>query len=158
MPVVKVDRRNLGNALKAHMRARQRDLEAAALETCHRGVAEAVRLTDEEDLVDLGAYKAGFRVARGATGPELRNDTPYAAVIEWGRRPNRPGPPVSPIREWVRRKLGLEGAELERVAWKIREAIHRKGTRPRFIMTRVQKSMRGWFREAVGRRLRTPVR
>lgn len=155
MPAVKVDARNLGNALRAHARGMTAQVQAAALDTCNRGVAHAVQLTDAEGLVDLGGYKRGFRVAMNTTGPELRNDTPYAAVIEHGRRPMRPGPPVAPIRQWAARKLGLSGAELDRVAWAIRNAIHKRGTRPRKIMFRTQILMRGWFRAYVEQRLRS---
>lgn len=154
MPAVYVDRRNLGAALRAKLRERQRDVEAAALETCHRGVAEAVRLTNADGLVDLGAYKAGFKVSKRTTGPQLLNDTPYAAVIEHGRRPMRPGPPIGPIRAWARRKLSLSGPDLERAAWAIQRAIHRRGTPPHKIMFRTQLLMRAFFRLAVEKRLR----
>lgn len=154
MPSVKVDARNLGNALREHARGMDAAVRAAAVDTCHRGVAAAVQMADGDGLVDQGAYKRGFRVANNIKGPELRNDTPYAAVLEHGRRPNRPGPPVAPIREWVARKLGLSGAELERVAWAIRTAIHKRGTRPHKIMFRTQLLMRVWFRAAVEARLR----
>lgn len=154
MPSVKVDARNLGNVLRAHVRGVSALVHAAALDTCHRGVAEAVRLTNDAGLVDLETYKRGFQVDPASTGPELRNDTPYAPVLEHGRRPGRPGPPVAPIREWAARKLGLSGAELDRVAWAVRNAIHRRGTKPHKIMFRTQLSMRGWFRAAVEQRLR----
>lgn len=76
-------------------------------------------------------------VKRGKS-PQLRNDTPYAGVIEHGRRPNRPGPPLAPIVDWVRRKmLGMKRpgkrpsattvhweAEIESIAWAIKQATH----------------------------------
>lgn len=170
MPVVHVDARNLGRVLQKHFRDRQAMLAAATYEVAHRGAAEAVRITNAEGLVYLGTYKRGFRVIdpggrvtlggrrdmrfnvrKGAT---LRNDTPYAGVIELGRRPNRPGPPVAPIREWVRRKLGLTGRELESATFAIRLAIHRHGSRPRFVMRRVYEKMKVWFRAEAERRLR----
>lgn len=153
MPTVTVGINNLPNALRAHFRQRQADLRAVALETCHRGLAHAVRLTDAEGLVDEGGYKAGFRVVPGLKGPELRNECPYAAVIEYGRRRMRPGPPVAPIREWVRRKLGLTGRELESATFLIRRAIHVRGTPPKYIMWRTHQAMKPWFREAAQRRL-----
>lgn len=155
MPSVKVDARNLNAALRAHLRGSVAAVQAAALDACHRGVAHAVQLTDAEGLVDLGSYKRGFQVAQGTAGPELRNNTPYAAVIEHGRRPGRPGPPLAPILLWVNRKLGVRGPDGDRLAWAIRNAIHRRGTRPRKIMFRTQLLMRGWFRAAVEQRLRS---
>lgn len=154
MPSVKVDSRNLGNALRDHLRGMQAAVDAAALDACHRGLAHAVQLTDAEGLVDLGTYKRGFRVASGASGPELRNDTSYASVIEHGRRPGRPGPPLAPILLWVNRKLGVRGPAGDRLAWAIRNAIHRRGSRPRKILFRTQLLMRGWFRAAAEARLR----
>lgn len=147
MPQVKVDRRNLGNVLKAHFKARQDELKAAALTTCHRGVAEGVRLTDAAGLVDQGAYKRGWHVT---ADPAVTNDSPIAGVIEHGRRPMRPGPPLQPILEWARRKGIPEGA-----AWAIREAIHRRGLRPHFLMRKVYERMKAWFREEVEKRLRS---
>lgn len=151
MPEVVLTINNLPNALRRHFAKRVQDLQAAALDVAHRGVAEGVRLTNEEALVHTGAFKRGWTVA---DGPTVRNDTPYAAVLEHGRRPNRPGPPIAPIREWVRLKLGKTGPEGERIAWAIRNSIHRKGSRPRKLMFRVFQKMKPWFRAEVERRLR----
>lgn len=151
MPEVVLTINNLPNALRQHFKRRIRDLEAAALEVAHRGVAEGVRLTNDDGLVHTGAFKRGWVVG---SGPSVRNDVPYAAVIEHGRRPRRPGPPIAPIREWVRLKLGKTGDELERTAWAIRNSIHKKGTRPRKLMFRVYTKMRPWFKAEVERRLR----
>jgi hypothetical protein len=155
MPRVIVTSRSLPAALRKHFRQRQNELKAAAMDTAHRGVAEAVRLTNAAGLVDSGAYKRGFRVRRSRAGPEVRNDNPYAAVIEHGRRPMRPGPPYAPILAWVQSKLGMRGKAAERAAWAIRAAIHRRGTPPKHIMRRTYNRMRQWFRADVERRLRT---
>jgi hypothetical protein len=153
VPVVRVGLNNLGNALREHFRRRQRDLVGTALEVCTWGVAEGVRIADAEDIVDQGLYKAGFRAAPVPNGAVLVNDAAHAQVIEIGRRPRRPGPPIGPIREWVRRKLGLTGAELERRAFAIRRAIHRHGTPPKYVMFRVHQRMRPRFRAEAERRL-----
>ncbi len=80
-------------------------VRAAALDTVLWGEAQAVKQTNALDLVDLGAYKLGWAHRAIARGAELGNPVPYAPVIEYGRRPNRPGPPLQPIIEWVHRKL-----------------------------------------------------
>lgn len=155
MPSVKVDAKNLGNVLKKHFADKQELLKKASLAVAYQGQAYAVTLTNQEGLVYLGVYKRGWMVRpRPGKGAELRNDTPYGPVIEYGRRPNRPGPPIDPIREWVRIKLGLSGDELERAAWAIRNAIHRRGTRPKFVMRRTYERMKLWFRAEAERRLR----
>lgn len=46
------------------------------------------------------------------------------AAWEWGRRPGATQPPVSAIRQWMRRRLGTDDA---RVAFLIARAIGRRG-------------------------------
>lgn len=79
-------------------------LRLAAYDTCQRGVARAVKATDEGDVRDQGMYRLSWKAERTREGAELRNDSPHAGVIELGRRPNRPGPPLEPILEWVMRQ------------------------------------------------------
>jgi len=86
---------------------------------------------------------------------------PYAVVMELGRRPGRPGPPLAPILAWVKRK-GLAGtfsikrgktghasrrrvggaktkaAQDMRAAVAIRKSIHEKGTKGRFFFRRAK--------------------
>lgn len=160
MPVVYVDKKDLAAVLQKHFKNRQDSLIAATNEVTMRGVADAVATTNTENLVDLGTYKRGFRVVMAsgpARGAQLRNDTPYAAVIEYGRRPNRPGPPLAPIRAWVERKLGLTGAEADRAAYLIRWAIHHRGTRPRWVMKRTYERMKLWFKAEAERRLKLGI-
>jgi hypothetical protein len=142
-----------------------RDIEAdtillrrAALDACIRAEARAVELTNEEGLVDQGLFKNSWKASAISTGAELANDAPYAAVIEHGRRPGRPGPPLAPIRAWVHRKLVMTGEippeDEDSVAFAIRQKIHVKGTRPRFILQTVfDEATRTFVRDAV-RRLR----
>lgn len=146
MPRVRVSPQAFGPALRRRLNEHRRQIEGLALNAAHRGQAYAVNLVDEEGLVDIGEYKRAFSVRRIPRGAELRNTAPYAGVIEYGRRPNRPGPPFEPIFQWVRRKLGIEDPG---VAWAIRNAIHRRGTRPRFILRRTHRRMLEWFRADV---------
>ena len=62
----------------------------------------------------------------------------YGAVMELGRKPGAPGPPLAPIKEWVRRKLGLQGKELDSAAFLIRRKIHVKGIEPRHFFKRTR--------------------
>ena len=163
MPTIELTPQQLSAALRAHLEADLRRLTPISFDVCHRGLAHAVGLTNAKKLVDRGMYKMGFRVAPvpppapGApvTG-SLRNDTPYANVIEWGRRPMRPGPPLEPILGWVRRKLGLDGPEADRAAFAIRRAIHRRGLPPHHIMRQTRDLMTQWFRLEVERSLGRP--
>ncbi len=103
---VVVTAKQLRKLLKKRFKQDREILLAAALEACQRGVAEAVRLTNEAGVVDRGFYKRGFRAKRLSNGAEMVNAVPHAGVIEFGRRPGRPGPPLAPILAWVRRKMG----------------------------------------------------
>lgn len=156
MPSVVVTPEQWASAIEAHLMRDLKMLPPVTMEVCHRGQAHVVGLTNQKRLVDRGRYKAGFRVAPMPGNPitsQLRNDTPYANVIEWGRRPMRPGPPLEPILGWVRRKLGLKGNEAKSAAWAIREAIHRRGLRPHHLMRQTRDLMRTWFQQEVERRL-----
>lgn len=106
----------LGGLLEEHLRWDTAELRLVALEVAQRGISRAVRSTNAVGAVDRGAFKAAWRAVAGTEGAELVNDTPYAGVIEYGRRPNRPGPPLQPIIEWVHRKLRGEIRGQYRVA------------------------------------------
>lgn len=169
MPTIVVSAAGFTRAMEEHFAKRQASLIQATYEVAYRGLADAVATTNAEGLVDLGAYKHGFRVVQQSTRitnsgfrdrrfkvrqpAELRNDTPYAPTIEWGRRPNRPGPPLAPIRAWVERKLGLIGDEADRAAFAIRRHLHLHGSPPRLIMYRTFQKMGPWMKAEAERRL-----
>lgn len=106
----------LGALLEEHLRADTATVRLITLEVATRGIGRAVRATNAAKAVDRGAFKAAWRSVQAPYGAELVNDTPYAGVIEFGRRPNRPGPPLQPIIEWVHRKLRGEIRGQYRVA------------------------------------------
>lgn len=185
-------------------------LKVAALETAQRGLYRAVRATNAAGSVDRGQFKRSWRAVRTEEGAELRNDAPYAGVIEYGRRPGRPGPPLAPIYEWVQRKLrgqikaqfrvvraislssalnmadkdaatreerrhfraqarasvkkafGSGDRAVDAAAWgiamAIRDKIHSRGTKPRFILRGVARVMGSDFEQAALRQLRRKYR
>lgn len=120
----------------------------------HAVLAKALQGTNKVGAVHLGAFKLGWRVDEAPNGADVVNDVLYAGVIELGRRPGRPGPPLEPILEWVRRKLlknnpgaltsGMKKkvrltperreALTKGLAIAIQRSIHKKGTKPRFIL------------------------
>jgi hypothetical protein len=132
--------------------------EAAALEAAHAGVAGAIAATDEAGLVDLGTFKRGWDARPIPGGAELFNDAPHAAAIEYGRRPGRPGPPLTPILAWVRRQLvgrstggrpPLADEDAVGVAWLIQRRIHARGSPPRFILRRQRALVERVFQDAL---------
>lgn len=78
---------------------------------------------------------------------------PYAVVMEEGRRPNRPigRAGIAGIGLWVRRKLGLSGAEAQSATWAIATTISRKGLPGRFYakaaFSKAQGRLQSIFRE-----------
>ncbi len=56
----------------------------------------------------------------------------YVLPVELGSKPHRP--PVTPIAEWVRARLGVDDPEAaSRIAWAIAARIAREGTKPRHM-------------------------
>lgn len=92
-------------ALAMRLRQDTALVERVALETAQRSLADAVKETNAADAVDQGFYKQSWSARPVPKGAALDNNAPYAAVLEYGRRPNRPGPPLEPIVGWVRRKM-----------------------------------------------------
>jgi len=144
-----------GSELTKLMRKRTRQARAAAVGSAQFGAALAVVKTGGENLVDLGGYKNAWKGVRVHNGAEVINDAPYAGVIEFGRRPGRPGPPLAPILAWVESKLvrGGEVAEEDArsVAFAIRAKIHRDGTPPRLVLTGTKRAVTRHFRSAMRR-------
>jgi hypothetical protein len=148
--------RDLPQALKEATRHIREQVEAAALDTVSYGAQHAVALTNDKGLVDTGYYKEHWQFAPIPGGGELRNDAPYAAPIEYGRRPGRPGPPLAPILEWVERKLvgngDVDPGDALDVALRIRSKIHKHGTPPKHVMLETFQEMREYFIAEVRRR------
>jgi len=145
------------SAVASDIAADRRLLLDAAHETAIRAARAAVRKTNDEGLVHMGLFKASWKADRRPDGAEIRNDAPYAGVIEHGRRPGRPGPPLAPILEWVQRKLVANGEvkpeDAEDVARAIREKIHRKGSPAHLILASMEPQIERWFMEEVRRLL-----
>jgi len=158
VPSIVIEASEFARVLEQRLRNDHAHLRLVALEVATRGEAEAVRRTDEAGLVDEGTFKRGWSSRRTNGGAELGNEVPWAGVIEYGRRPGRPGPPLEPIREWVLRKLVPNGAvaleDAENAAFMIRLAIHHRGTPPRHILLGIMRDLNGGVREEALHRLR----
>lgn len=150
--------KDFSRALRRRLNLDTEIVKRAALETVARGEADAVTTTKADGLVDQGQYLASWKHAPIREGAELRNDSPHASTIEWGRRPGRPGPPYEPILRWVERKLvgngTLEPNRAAGIAWVIRNKIHREGSPPHNILRTTFEKMKPWFLQAAERELR----
>jgi hypothetical protein len=163
MGEVHIKAKDLSRMLKRRLHQDQQALERVALEVVIRAETAAVTSTNDKGLVDRFTFKNSWEHRQIKGGAELGNTAPYADVIEYGRRPNRPGPPLAPILAWVERKLVANGEvapdEAKHVAILIRQHIHTHGTKPKGVLRGVFAQMKGWFREAARRELaRTTIR
>ncbi|MEP9372613.1 HK97 gp10 family phage protein [Mesorhizobium sp. KR1-2] len=77
----------------------------------------------------IGAMPVEFaqEVVRGGVATSL----PYAVPVETGSKPHMP--PISPLVDWVERKLGLRDKEAQGVAWAIARKIAKQGTQGAFM-------------------------
>ena len=59
---------------------------------------------------------------------DVYNPTPYAAIIEYGRRPGKFPWPINPLEKWVERKFGIKDeAEKRAVAFAVGRKIKQRG-------------------------------
>lgn len=113
---------------------------AIAREEMERSVEEALRLLEREikENTPTGAHgllrgsithklrgqalSDGLGVA-GTVGSSLN----YALPVELGTRPHFP--PITPLRDWVEKRLGVDPSRSEQVAFLIARKIAKKGTK-----------------------------
>lgn len=151
--------RRFGEVLRQRISADADKARRAAFETMKRAEFEAVEETLRQGVFDIGHYHNAWTVIPIPNGWQVRNTAPYASVIEFGRRPGRPGPPIAPIREWVKRQLVGNGVipakDADRVAFLVRRKLHEKGTEPKPIFRTVATRLPEWFKEELRKRLKT---
>lgn len=109
MPTIETTAEGLPALIAARLAADTERLRRVALEVAQQSLADVVRETNAAKAVDRGFFKLSWRARPYKNGAIVENTAPYAAVLEYGRRPGRPGPPLAPIYEWVQRKF--RGAE-----------------------------------------------
>lgn len=92
--------------------------------------------------VNTGRFLAAWEAAPAQQGTAFgvliqvpNSKAPYAAVIEYGRRPGSRPPPSEPIARWAQRKLRLPYEQAKGVAFAIARSIGRRGLVGRRILT-----------------------
>ncbi|MFA6166745.1 MAG: hypothetical protein WC700_09020 [Gemmatimonadaceae bacterium] len=91
-------------ALKLRTAAVHAAIRAGLVEGAMRCVAIAVKATDDKSVMNIGQYKRSWRSVPTDRGATIENIAPYSGVIEDGRRPNGPPPPIDAIVAWCARK------------------------------------------------------
>ncbi|WP_316978046.1 hypothetical protein [Shumkonia mesophila] len=119
------------------------------------------RETKENTPVGIGGG-AGLKGSISAREPEVLADgvigmvgTPlvHAVPVELGTKPHFP--PIQPLADWARLKLGVRPEEARSVGYLIARKIAARGTEGAFMFTRALDSCRaqieGYFAAAAGR-------
>lgn len=76
-----------------------------------------------------GKHSSSWAVGAIRRGSELRNDVPYAIVLETGRRAGAKQPPIKALMPWVAAKLGATtGKSQRRAAYLLAKKIKLRGS------------------------------
>lgn len=134
--------------------ARIRELEKRLPHAVERGMREGALMLrgalvqaqiakTKPQPVNVGQYKASWRWREVPGGAQVYNFSKQALFIELGRQPGK-APPLSPIREWVRRKGLWRGrfTELKAEAKRERDRTQRKRREERLARHRQQAGLR----------------
>lgn len=154
MATIEIKPGDLGRVLRERLKKDAGLAKRAALDAAHRGVALAVRRTNQVGAVDTGFFKRAWKAGETRDGAELVNDAPYAGIIEFGRAPGASPPPVAPIARWAIRKLGVEPEEAEDIAQAIAFNIARNGIPPKFILRSLRKRLGRIYVQEIVKRIR----
>lgn len=145
-------------------------LGASFMPTVHRGVfagalrsLEIVRSNTETappacpngsaGAVDTRHYLRGWKAQRTNSGAVIFNDTPYAGVIELGRRPGARPPPSKMLMPWLRHKLHLSESEAVGMAFVVARAIGRRGQAGRHVLDASVPDIVRYVYEEIGKAL-----
>lgn len=120
--------------LREHLGIKRRQFLTEARRLAAFGAKKAAEFAEDADLVAFGDYVAAFRSRSTGDGAVIFNDVPYAATIEFGRRPGLPPPPLDAIRAWVNIKFNIFGKDAYPVARAVQRAIARRGLPPKRIL------------------------
>lgn len=142
MASIKVKLTDLAPALKKSIL----DKRGAALKALQVAVkSHGPRLAMEEitkvqpEPTDRGNYKRSFATDDTPGGAIFYNSSPYAGIIEEGRRPGSKPPPVDVIAAWLKRKKIGAGtpAQIKGMAFVVARAIGRRGLPAHKILAKV---------------------
>lgn len=117
-------------------------LTSAAVEELDKALTQALAVAETEVIartpVNFGLLRQSWQTTQTHTSPTAAmgavvSNWPYAAAVEYGRKPGKM-PPVDAIELWVRRKLQISDDKRARsVAFVIARAIGRRGTVGRYM-------------------------
>jgi HK97 gp10 family phage protein len=135
---------NMQRTMDGTLKAAMQGIEKAALSI----IADAKDNLKGNHSVVTGQLRASGRVQR-VEGDEqaldagfFSQDTTggYASFVEYGRRAGKM-PPVYMLKQWVRKKFGVDAKEAKAIGFLIARKIAKKGTKPHpFFAPAVEKN------------------
>lgn len=134
------------------------DVAPAVLEGLQEAGLQASALVVEQidamGLTDTGGLRQSVNTRNIPDGIEIRVDAPYAAVVEYGRRPGARMPPIEPIRLWAVRKLGMDPDDAAEAAFGIALSIAIAGTEPKRFFAKALGNLKPIVQAAIRRALK----
>lgn len=115
--------------------AKPEDVFLEAIDKQMDDFVDKVFAKSQQNLIDDGKIDTGELLKSGNINRKFLEKTiiytaPYADSIEFGRFPGTM-PPVEPLIDWVRRKLGVRNLkEARSTAWAVATAIKQRGLQP----------------------------
>lgn len=110
--------------------------------------------------INTHAYLEAWQTRKTETGAVVFNDSPYASIIEKGRRRGARMPPVKVIAEWLDQKLrgrirnrAKRLKQVRGIAFVVARAIGRRGLPAKHIMRKTKRKLDDMVRAAVRRAL-----
>lgn len=128
---IKITAAQLGPTITRKLKEVNQGILRAVTNAAEFGKAASIKKTSDSGVVDRGLFKNSWDAKTLRNGAEIRNDCPYASVIEVGSRPH--WAPFKAIYGWARRKFGGDEVETRRIARAVQRKIARSGTKPHFI-------------------------
>jgi len=128
------------------------------------GIRESVLLVEREVVLEIerdkleveGDLKSSIVSDVDGMRASVSSDKEYAPWVHEGTQPH--WAPIQPLRNWVQRKFGESGDDLERTARAVQASIAKKGTKPHPFMKRAletwQKKLPRILRDLIGKRLK----
>lgn len=156
MAVIRASLRDFRATMQALGARADKAVNAGLLSTALRARVIMVQETQEKRVMNIGTYQRGWKadVLKTERAVKVYNLTPYAGVIEKGRRAGARQPPSEPLARWAQRKLGLPYKRARSVGFLIARAIKRRGIPGKFVLRDAIPKLEAAFETEMTRELR----
>jgi hypothetical protein len=168
MASIRVDFEGLGDLLRRLGVRAEVALNRGLLSAANKSRAILVRESDRKRVTNTGNYRRAWKSERVVEVEPGRNETrrgvyvwnaaPYSGVIEYGRRPGAPMPPLEPIARWAQRKFRIPYRRARAISFAIARKIARQGIPGRFVLGGAEPALKQALLDEVRRELSAELR